>query len=64
MPPSTVIKKLIKNKRMEIKTKWAHKLFMNKLKRSCGNELNVKKGIRVGKARENDEGFLCCDFKK
>lgn len=56
MHPSTVIKQLIKNKNMEIETKWAHKLFMNKLKGSCINQLNVEKVRHVRKVRENDKG--------
>lgn len=56
MHPSTVIKKLIKNRNMEIEAKWAHKLFMNKLKGNYINQLNVEKVIQVRKVRENDKG--------
>lgn len=41
---------------MEIEAKWAHKLFMNKLKGICINQLNVEKVIQERKVRENDKG--------
>lgn len=49
---------------MEIETKWAHKLFMNKLKGSCSNQLNVEKVIQVRKVRENDEGRFSLGFQQ
>lgn len=58
-----MIKKLIKNKNMEIETKWAHNFFMNKLKGSCINQLNVEEVMQVGTVRENDKGRFSLGFE-
>lgn len=48
---------------MEIETKWAHNIFMNKLKGSCINQLNVEEVMQVGTVRENDKGRFSLGFE-